>query len=116
MSPKGHRIMRRLLAVGDVHLPHLAVVETASVLRRALLQHRVTSARAVMALDDLERFDAVRHPHDPYLRRVWQLRDNVSAYDAVYVALAEALDAPLITCDARLARAPLPGVEIELVG
>ena len=76
----------------------------------------MTISRASAALADLAEFSAVRHAHEPYLERILALRDNVSAYDAVYVALAEALEAPLLTCDGRLARAPLTSVRIELVG
>ena len=58
---------------------------------------------------------AERYDHEPFLTRVWELRHNLTAYDALYVALAEALDAPLVTCDARLGRAPLTGVTIEVI-
>lgn len=78
-------------------------------------QTELTEQRAEAALADLSDLSAVRHAHEPYLARIWSLRENVSAYDAVYVALAEALEAPLLTCDARLARAPLTSVMIELV-
>ncbi len=90
-------------------------METAAVLRRMVGRGLLPAARATLALDDLIVFPATRHPHEPYLRRVWELRANVSAYDAVYVALAESLRAPLLTVDARLTRAPLPGVQIELI-
>ncbi len=116
-SPRGQRAAARIRATGPaVHLPHLAVMETAAVLRRVVGQGLVSVSRATLALDDLAVFPATRHPHEPYLRRVWELRAKVSAYDAVYVALAESLRAPLLTADARLARAPLPGVLIELIG
>ena len=59
-----------------------------------------------MALEDFRALDLTRHAHEPQLGRVWELRRNLSAYDAVYLALAEALDSRLVTCDARLARAP----------
>lgn len=87
---------------GDLHLPHLAVVETASVLRGWSLSNQVTADRAVAALDDLAAFPAQRWPADELLPRIWALRGNLTTYDATYVALAESLDAILITCDGRL--------------
>jgi predicted nucleic acid-binding protein len=70
---------------------------------------------AASALEDLRALDVQRHSHEPLLDRVWALRDNLTAYDAVYVALAEALDTTLLTCDGRLARAPGMARRIELV-
>ena len=98
-----------------LHAPHLVDVEIAQALRRYVREGELDPAAAITALQDLRSLDVERHPHEPLLDRVWALRDNLTAYDAVYVALAEALDANLLTCDARLARAP--GVErrIELV-
>jgi predicted nucleic acid-binding protein len=100
----------------EVHIPHLCTIETTSALRSLLLASLITADRARSALDDLQDFAATRHPHEPYLGRVWALRHVVSAYDALYVAMAEALEATLVTCDAQLARAPLTSVTIELVG
>lgn len=88
-----------------VHMPHLAIVETASVLLGWSLGGRLRSERARTALTDLADFPGTRWPAEPLLPRVWELRDKLSAYDATYVALAEALDASLLTADARLARA-----------
>ncbi len=100
----------------SLHVPHLAVVEVVSVLRGWVRAGHVTRSRAEAALDDLSDLPAMRWPADPLLPRIWALRDNLSAYDATYVALAEALDATLVTADARLARA-VPGetCRIELV-
>jgi predicted nucleic acid-binding protein len=75
----------------------------------------VSPDRAAEALADLADFDLHRHPHIDLLTRAWKLRENVTAYDAMYVALAEALDAPIVTCDAPLARAPGHGARIELI-
>jgi predicted nucleic acid-binding protein len=100
----------------QAHIPHLCSIETTSILRRWVRQSEMTDQRASAALADLAQFSAVRHAHEPYLERIWALRENVSSYDAVYVALAEALGVPLLTCDARLGRAPLTSVTIELVG
>ena len=99
----------------DLHIPHLASIETASVIRGWVRGGQLDQSEAVQAVDRLSELPAERHDHEPYLSRVWALQHNLTAYDAVYVALAEALDAPLLTCDARLARAPLTGVTIELI-
>jgi predicted nucleic acid-binding protein len=89
-----------------LHVPHLADVEVAQVLRRYVQFGELTAAEGAAAIETLHALDLIRHAHEPLLDRIWQLRANLSAYDAAYVALAEALDAPLITCDRRLSRAP----------
>jgi predicted nucleic acid-binding protein len=66
----------------------------------------VSEARGQTALDDFLQIPVLQYPHDVLLPRVWELRKNLTAYDAVYVALAEALEMPLVTCDANIARAP----------
>jgi predicted nucleic acid-binding protein len=71
--------------------------------------------RALMAVEDLQDFDAVRYPHEPLLTRAWELRQSLSAYDAVYIVLADSLGATLLTCDARIGRAPRTGFTIEVV-
>jgi predicted nucleic acid-binding protein len=98
-----------------VHVPHLVDVEVASALRRIVREGGIDADEAQTALDDLRALDLQRHSHEPLLDRVWALRDNVSAYDATYVSLAEALNAPLITCDAKLARASAINARIQLV-
>jgi predicted nucleic acid-binding protein len=96
-----------LLAQGEVlHAPHLIDVEVTQVLRRLELAQVLEGARAKQALEDLRALRLVRHPHAALLDRVWSLRHNVTAYDALYLALSEALDAPLVTTDRRLAAAP----------
>lgn len=99
----------------DLHVPHLADVEVAQALRRYVREDEIDSASAASAIEDLHALDLERHAHEPLLDRVWALRQNLTAYDAVYVALAEALDTTLLTCDARLARAPGLAGCIELV-
>ncbi|HET7315477.1 type II toxin-antitoxin system VapC family toxin [Salinisphaera sp.] len=89
-----------------LHAPDLIDIEIAQALRRYHLRGELGARRGAQALDDLAAFGIKHYPHAPLLRRVWQLRANISAYDAAYVALAEALDAPLLTSDARLANAP----------
>lgn len=90
----------------DIAAPELIDLEVASVLRRQLSVGKLDARRARLALDDLLDLPIQRAPHRPLLRRCWELRDNLSVYDAAYVALAEILDTPLITADARLAKAP----------
>jgi len=99
-----------------IHAPHLLGVEVAQVVRRYLQQGDLVLDRGEAALSDLADLDIVRHPHEPLLARMWRLRDNLTAYDAAYVALAEALDAPLVTLDARLARSPGHSAVVDLIG
>ena len=98
-----------------LHIPHLADVEVAQTLRRYVRAGEIDTASAAAALEDLHQMDLERHSHEPLLDRVWALRENLTAYDAVYVVLAEALGATLLTCDGRLARAPLGGLRVEMV-
>lgn len=106
LSPLGERAAPHLRAsAGDLHLPHLADVETMSVLRGLVLGRVLTEERASQAYADLRDFPAKRWPAHILFERIWELRNNVTAYDANYVALAEALGAGLITSDGPLARA-----------
>ncbi|MBV9755437.1 MAG: type II toxin-antitoxin system VapC family toxin, partial [Alphaproteobacteria bacterium] len=99
-------IERRLFAAGQtLHAPHLLDLEVAQVLRRYAAGGELAAPRGRDALADLSDFPLQRWPHDVLLPRVWELRNNLTAYDAVYIALAEALDAPLLTRDQRLAGA-----------
>lgn len=88
-----------------LHAPHLLDVEVAQVLRRYAAAGEIKPGRAAEALDDLAGLPITRHKHVVLLPRIWQLRHNATAYDAAYLALAEVLDATLITRDAKLARA-----------
>ncbi len=96
--------------------PHLIDIEVMQVLRRYTLKSEIVEERAEQALEDYYDFPIYRYPHDPFLRRVWALRHNLTAYDALYVALAEALEAVLVTCDVRIAEAPGVRAHIEVVG
>src|ERR1700720_586717 len=89
-----------------LHAPHLLDVEVAQVIRRYSAKGEIDSERGRAALADLADLPLHRYPHDFLLPRIWDLRNNLTAYDAVYVALAEALDAPLLTRDKRLAASP----------
>jgi predicted nucleic acid-binding protein len=90
----------------DLHVPHLFEVEVLSVLRRFSLRGELSQERARLALNRLSTLRLSRYPHTALLSRVWELRTNVTAYDAAYIALAETLEAPLVTTDDRLAQAP----------
>lgn len=98
-----------------LHAPHLLDIEVAQVIRRYAAKGEIDSERGRAALADLADFPIRRYPHDFLLPRVWDLRNNLTAYDAVYVALAEALDAPLLTRDQRLAAAASRHARVELV-
>jgi predicted nucleic acid-binding protein len=113
----GTRVEARLFRDRDeFHSPHLADVEVVQGLRRLVRAGEVSPDRAAEAMADLGDLDLHRHPHLDLLTRAWKLRDNVTAYDAMYVALAEALDAPLITCDTPLAKTPGHRARIEAIG
>lgn len=94
-----------LLDDPDLHAPHVLDIEVTSVLRRQVFVGALAEPRARAALADLDALALTRYPHGGLLATVWRLRDNVSAYDAAYAALAEVLDATLVTADARLGRA-----------
>ena len=105
------------VAIQDASLiaPELLDVEVLSVLRRAVLRHEITEQRAVLAIEDLIDWPIDRLSHKPLVWLAWQLRNNLSAYDALYVAAARLSNAPLLTADGPLARAPKLGIEIENV-
>ena len=112
----GARVEARLFGEDqELHAPHLLDVEIAQGLRRLVRTREVSSARAEEAIADLTDLDLHRHAHLDLLPRAWTLRDNLSAYDAMYVALAEAIDAPMVTCDAPLARSPGHRARIEVL-
>ncbi|HEY2750727.1 type II toxin-antitoxin system VapC family toxin [Phenylobacterium sp.] len=98
-----------------LHAPYLIDVEVAQVIRRYAANGEIDDERGRMALTDLADFPLRRYSHEFLLPRVWDLRNNLTAYDAVYVALAEALDAPLLTRDKRLASAAGHRARVELV-
>ncbi|MEK7229520.1 MAG: type II toxin-antitoxin system VapC family toxin [Candidatus Binatota bacterium] len=93
--------------------PELLDVEVLSVLRRAVLRQRLEDHRARLALDDLAAWPIDRIPHAALLREAWRHRHNVSAYDAFYVAAARLYDAPLLTADGPLSRAPALGIVVQ---
>lgn len=102
-TPLAAAVERRLFEAREtLHAPYLLDVEVAQVVRRFATSGTIDPDRGRAALDDLSDFPVHRYPHDLLLPRIWALRHNLTAYDAAYVALAEALDAPLLTRDRRL--------------
>ena len=115
-TPAAAAVEQRLFEPGQgLHAPHLLDVEAAQVVRRYAANGAIEPERGRTALVDLADFPIRRYPHAFLLSRVWQLRNNLTAYDAVYVALAEVLDAPLLTRDRHLADTASRHVRVELV-
>ena len=105
-TPHAARVAERLFVAGEtLHAPHLLDLEVAQVLRRYAAAGALTEERGTQALQDLGDLPFERYPHNLFLERIWELRHTLTAYDAAYVALAEALAAPLVTRDAALAGA-----------
>lgn len=96
---------RPLEADGDLHAPHLIDVEATHALRRMVRRGELAASRAEGMREDLREVTLMRYPHVGLLDRMWELRENLTAYDAAFVALSEALEAPLVTADARLGAA-----------
>jgi predicted nucleic acid-binding protein len=114
-TPRGARVRERVADPAEsLHAPHLLTVEVAQVLRRYVAARAVAPELAAAALDDLAELDIARYSHEPFLARVWELRENLTAYDAVYLVLAEVLRAPLLTFDRRLADAPGHRARVEV--
>lgn len=110
------RVSDQLFGSGEtLHVPHLIDLEVAQVLRRYAASGALTADRGVEALRDLTDFPLIRYPHDLLLPRIWELRHNLTAYDAAYVTLAETLEAPLVTRDAALAAARGHAATVELL-
>ncbi len=114
-TPAGRQIDKRIFAHNEsLHAPHLVDLEVAQVLRRLARESAISFRRAEEAIQDLQDLQVRRYPHFVLLPRIWQLRHNLSAYDAAYVVLAEQLDATLITRDAHLASASGHTTRIEV--
>lgn len=105
------RLLRERLAA-----PHLIDVEVASIFRRAVRGGSLEREPAQQALTKLERMPLQRTPHHPLLDRIWELRENLTAYDAAYIALAEAINALFITADTKIPKAPGLRCPVELIG
>lgn len=113
-GPSGDRARARLTNEA-LSAPELIDLEVASVLRGRTNANKLPGRRAALAMHDLTELPLERVPHRPLLARCWQLRANLTIYDAAYVALAELLDARLVTADARLGRVPGVTCTVEVV-
>jgi predicted nucleic acid-binding protein len=114
-TPAGQLIEQRIYAHPDtLHSVHLLDVEFVQVLRRLVREGTLAPRRAEEAIDDLSALRMTRYAPGLLLPRIWRLRQNLSAYDAAYVALAEKLQAPLITRDRRIATAPGHTAAVEV--
>jgi predicted nucleic acid-binding protein len=114
-APRAEAIRHRLAADADQAAPHIVDVEVFGVVRREHLRGHLDRTEAAQAVEDLEAWPGERFGHRPLLARAWELRDTVRGWDAMYVALAEALDATLLTTDRRLASATGPTCAIETI-
>jgi len=115
-SPAASRIKSRLFGAEEtLHAPALLDLEIAQVLRRFAARRQISAERGRSALELLERFPIARYPHEPLLTRIWELRPNLTAYDAAYIALAEGLDATFLTRDMRAASAPTHRATVEVI-
>ncbi len=115
-SSAAPRVADRLLRASEtLHAPHLIDLEVAQVLRRYAAAGELDARRGSEALENLAALPLARYSHEPFLPRIWELRHNVTAYDAAYIALAEALDAPLVTLDAALASSRNHHAVVELL-
>ena len=114
VRPPDSGLLARLSTGGGVHVPHLVDLEVAQVLGRLVRAGRLSQDRASDALRDYVDLTLARYPHEPFLGRIWELRPNLTAYDAAFVALSEALGAPLVTTDARLVGVPGVSASVEV--
>ena len=113
-GPAGSRVRDRLRNE-ELAAPQILDIEFVSVLRRLVRVRQLSTGRALQALHELRASSLHRQSHRPLLGRIWELRDNLSAYDAAYLALAESLGATLLTADAGLARAPGIRCDVEVL-
>ena len=99
----------------SLHSPHLLDVEVTHAFRRMVQRKDITAVRAEQGLADFSQLHIERHSHQALIGRIWQLRESMTAYDGAYVALAEALGAPMLTCDSRIAHAHGHRARIDLI-
>jgi predicted nucleic acid-binding protein len=115
-TPGAARVSERLFTPGEtLHAPHLIDLQVAQVLRRYARTGEIDAQRGSEAISDLAELPLARYAHEFLLPRIWQLRNNVTAYDAAYLALAEVLDCPLLTCDRALADVPGHTAEVQVI-
>ncbi len=115
-GPGAEAVRERLNEDSDQIAPHVVDVEVFGVIRREHLRGNLDRTAATHAVEDLQSWPGERYGHRPFLPRAWELRHGVRGWDAMYVALAEAFDAPLLTSDIRLGAAAGPRCRIEVVG
>jgi predicted nucleic acid-binding protein len=111
----GRRVERRLYGDEDLHAPHLLDVEVLSALRRLVQAGEMLPQRAEEAIEDLNSIRLIRHGHLDLATRAWELCQNVTAYDAMYIALAESLDATVVTCDRPFGARPGHSAPIKVI-
>ena len=115
-TARGKTCRDRLFRQGEIICaPYLIDVEVAQVLRRYAALSDISSERGMEAIEDFRAFPITRYPHEPFLSRIWELRHNLTAYDAAYISLAETIGAPMVTCDGRLARTYSYEAKVELI-
>ena len=114
-EPRATWVAERLLADPDLHAPHVLDLEVIGAVRRAALKGELSRVRARQVISDLIDLDITRYPHLPFIERIWAVRDNLTASDAAFVTLAEALGATLVTTDSALAAAPGIAARVESV-
>jgi predicted nucleic acid-binding protein len=115
-TERGRGVEGRMFGGETLAAPHLLDLEVAQVLRRHVLRGALAASRAEGALRDHQDLRIERYRHDLFLGRIWALRRNATAHDAAYLALAEALEAPLLTADRKFAEVPGHGAVVEVVG
>lgn len=115
-TERARAVEAELFGGATLHAPHLLDLEVAQVLRRYGRSGALSSERGRLALRYFLDLRIERYPHHLFLPRVWDLRHNATAYDAAYLALAEALDAPLLTMDRKLADVPGHGARVRVPG
>jgi len=114
-TPVAGAVVARLFSGATLHAPHVIDLEVAQVIRRYERAGVLTRRRGAEALADFAAMRIERYAHEPFLWRIWELRHNATAYDAAYIALAEALRAPLVTRDERLRSVPAHAARIEVL-
>lgn len=109
------RCRRRIWSAPELHVPGILKVEVTAALRGLLLGRKISGETAGVARRDLSWLEVTMHPFEPYADRVWELRNNATVYDAWYLAVAERMDMPLVTTDARLESVPGIRCEVEVI-
>ena len=115
-SPMAEAIRSRVFDAHEtLHAPAILDLEVAQTLRRFAARREISRERGRSVLGILQRLPVTRYPHELLLRRIWELRENLTAYDAAYIALAEGLNATFLTRDSHLASAPMHRANVELI-